>query len=74
MPPTLPDTTCPRCGGAFHCGASDAAPCACTALTLSAALQADLRQRYSGCLCLRCLAELAQADSVRAAGVGSSPG
>ena len=53
---------CPRCGGGFHCGAADAAPCACSTLTLSAALQADLRLRYSGCLCLRCLRELAAAE------------
>ena len=50
---------CPRCGGGFHCGMQDAAPCPCTTLTLSAALQADLRQRYTGCLCLACLQALA---------------
>jgi hypothetical protein len=38
---------------------ADAAPCACTGLTLGADLQAALRQRYSGCLCLPCLAALA---------------
>ena len=46
------DTRCPRCGGAFHCGAQDATPC-------TSVLQADLRQRYSGCLCLACLRALA---------------
>ncbi|MFY9511372.1 MAG: cysteine-rich CWC family protein [Rubrivivax sp.] len=61
------DERCPRCGGGFHCGVNDAAPCPCSTLTLSAELQAELRQRYSGCLCLRCLAELA---SVGAAGIG----
>ena len=31
--PTPPDASdrCPRCGGGFHCGMNDAAPCACTA-------------------------------------------
>lgn len=53
------DDRCPRCGGAFHCGANDAAPCACTTLQLDDATLADLRQRYSGCLCLGCLRELA---------------
>jgi len=53
------DDRCPRCGGGFHCGMNDAAPCPCSTLTLSPALQAALRQRYTGCLCLRCLAELA---------------
>ena len=49
---------CPRCGGGFHCGANDPAPCACTALKLDAATLADLRQRYQGCLCLKCLHEM----------------
>lgn len=55
------DDRCARCGGGFHCGARNAAPCACSTLTLSAALQADLRTRYVGCLCLGCLRELAAA-------------
>lgn len=60
------DDTCPRCGGGFHCGVSDAAPCACTTLTLSDALLADLRARYGArCLCLRCLAELAAQEKSR---------
>jgi ribosomal protein L34E len=52
---------CPRCGGGFHCGVNDTGPCACSTLSLSAALQAELRLRYSGCLCLGCLRELAAA-------------
>ena len=51
---------CPRCGGAFHCGVNDAVPCPCTTITLSAAQRAELHERYSGCLCLTCLAELQQ--------------
>jgi hypothetical protein len=61
--PALPDSTCPRCGGGFHCGAQDASPCACTGLTLSAALQRDLRARYQGCLCLACLRSLSAAEA-----------
>ena len=49
---------CPRCGGAFHCGVNDPQPCACTGLRLEVALLAQLRQRYEGCLCLACLAQL----------------
>ena len=52
---------CPRCGGGFHCGVNDAAPCPCTNLTLAAATQAALRERYDGCLCLRCLQVLRDA-------------
>jgi len=67
--PFVPDT-CPRCGGSFHCGVDDAEPCACTTIKLDAATLADLRQRYSTCLCLRCLAALSAPSSVGAAGVG----
>jgi hypothetical protein len=56
-----PNAGCARCGGPFHCGANDATPCACTGLRLSAELLATLRQRYTGCLCLVCLRELAEA-------------
>lgn len=53
------DDRCPRCGSSFHCGMHDAAPCPCSTLTLPPELLAALRQRYTGCLCPRCLAELA---------------
>lgn len=55
------DSLCPRCGQAFHCGAHDAAPCPCGTLKLPPETLATLRGQYSGCLCLRCLAELAAA-------------
>ncbi|MCR5865549.1 cysteine-rich CWC family protein [Aquincola sp. J276] len=61
--PSLPSSredTCPRCGGGFHCGAKDPGPCACSGLVLPPALQAELRAQYAGCLCVRCLAELAR--------------
>ncbi len=57
---------CPRCGSGFHCGVQDAAPCPCATVALSAGLQADLRQRYTGCLCGACLQALA-------AGAASAP-
>jgi hypothetical protein len=50
---------CPRCGGSFHCGVDDAGRCACTGITLGAALQQQLRAHFTGCLCLRCLQALA---------------
>ena len=52
---------CPRCGGGFHCGAKDAAPCACTTVQLDAATLTALRTRFQGCLCLACLRQMAQA-------------
>ena len=53
------DNTCARCGGAFHCGIEDAAPCACRSIKLDAALLAALRSQFHGCLCLACLGALA---------------
>ena len=53
------DDRCARCGKAFHCGMNDQSPCACTGITLDAATLTDLRQRYSSCLCLRCLRSFA---------------
>jgi hypothetical protein len=54
-------TTCPRCGGAFACGAGAdrATPCFCVAWPLGAARLAELRARWSDCLCANCLAALA---------------
>jgi hypothetical protein len=55
-------SSCPRCGGEFHCGAHDPAPCACTTLTLDTALLARLRDRFDRCLCIACLVELQAAE------------
>ena len=60
-PDPAAEDRCPRCGGAFHCGASDPGPCACTGLVLSASLLEQLRRQYAGCLCLSCLHELSAA-------------
>ncbi|WP_119354386.1 cysteine-rich CWC family protein [Azohydromonas sediminis] len=57
--PDAPSDTCPRCGAPFHCGVHDDTPCACTTLQLDDALLMQLRVRFSGCLCLRCLSALA---------------
>jgi hypothetical protein len=66
--PTLPDDRCPRCGGVFHCGMNDDAPCACTGVRLDAALQQRLRERFSGCLCISCLRALADGAPLQVAG------
>ena len=60
----IPSDTCPRCGGGFHCGVQDSAPCACTGLQLNAAQLQALRARYSHCLCLACLAAVAAGQPV----------
>lgn len=56
-------STCPRCGGGFACGAASG-HCDCFELVLNEALQAELARHYDGCLCLRCLRELAAGASV----------
>ncbi|MCB1998358.1 MAG: cysteine-rich CWC family protein [Burkholderiaceae bacterium] len=38
----------------------DKTPCACTGVVVPVAVQASLRQRYTGCLCLACLQAVAQ--------------
>ena len=38
-----------------RCPVNDDAPCPCTTVTLDAVTRAALRERYDGCLCLRCL-------------------
>jgi hypothetical protein len=50
---------CPRCGGAFHCGA-DEKTCACALVTLDAAARAAIALRFAGCLCNACLVQLGQ--------------
>ena len=50
---------CSCCGAEFHCGAADPSqPCACTTVKLDSQVLAALRERYTGCLCLPCLASL----------------
>ena len=59
---------CPRCGAAFDCGAAAdrAAPCFCVSFALGAERLAELRAKWSDCLCAACLATLA-ADPERPA-------
>ena len=38
-------------------------PCACTTLRIDAATLTELRTQYQGCLCLRCLREVAAEKS-----------
>ena len=56
--PLLPNAHCARCGGDFRCGVNDATACACSTLVLPAALLAQLRRQFQGCLCLDCLRAL----------------
>jgi hypothetical protein len=57
--PAACNTSCPRCEQAFRCGVDDAGRCPCTTLQLDGPTLAALNREYRGCLCVRCLAELA---------------
>jgi len=46
--------TCPVCGASFGCMAARES-CWCADVNLSAEAAADLRERFCGCLCPRCL-------------------
>jgi hypothetical protein len=52
----------------------NAGRCDCFDVRLTDTLRAELAARYSGCLCLRCLRELIEADAVAAAAPMSPPG
>jgi len=62
LPPGYRATICPRCAGPFACGvdADRSTPCFCAGIALSAARLAELRARYSDCLCAACLTALAR--------------
>ena len=62
---------CPRCGVTFACGAAAPGPCACSTVTLGAALSARLQAQFQGCLCLPCLQALAGAQGSGDSAAGS---
>jgi hypothetical protein len=55
------ERTCPACGAPFVCGGLGG--CWCREVTLDPSALAELRNRYSGCLCRSCL-EKWQRDSL----------
>ncbi|WP_084332158.1 cysteine-rich CWC family protein [Runella limosa] len=55
---------CPRCGQAFRCQLTTQGSCVCSEITLSEQTLSDLRTHYEGCLCLKCLQEIARASAV----------
>lgn len=51
-------TECPRCHTSFTCRAGDIANCECNTVTLTDAERAYIAERYSDCLCARCMREV----------------
>jgi len=67
------NSLCPRCGDGFCCGVAGAAPCPCAARPLPDPLLAQLRERWSTCLCLECLRALADGEPMGAEGKQRPP-
>jgi hypothetical protein len=55
-------SACEACGNDFTCGAS-LTGCWCLAVKLSDAARADLRTKYTKCICRACLEEAARRGS-----------
>ncbi|MBS1625979.1 MAG: cysteine-rich CWC family protein [Bacteroidetes bacterium] len=51
-------TECPRCHTTFTCRAGDIANCECNTVTLTDVERAYIAERYSDCLCARCIRAL----------------
>jgi hypothetical protein len=49
---------CPRCNNLFECKVGDISHCQCSGIKLSVEERAFVEQRYSDCLCEKCLYEL----------------
>lgn len=54
-----PNETCPACGRRFACGVS-LRGCWCSEIKLTDAVRAELKRRYTGCLCRSCLERVAE--------------
>ncbi|MGH9882003.1 MAG: cysteine-rich CWC family protein [Pyrinomonadaceae bacterium] len=54
-------STCQACGNNFSCGAT-LSGCWCSEVKLTEETRADLRTRFSGCLCRGCLEKFADGN------------
>ncbi|MBZ8140482.1 hypothetical protein CLD22_11295 [Rubrivivax gelatinosus] len=59
--------SCPRCGGAFHCGAAGPGPCACSQFKLEPRQLRAMMSLYPRCLCPDCLRAIAAGASLQPA-------
>ncbi len=51
---------CPRCNADFECKVGDIANCQCSTVSLTAETLSFLQSTHYGCLCKKCMAEIAQ--------------
>ena len=63
-------SVCEACGAPFTCGAK-LRGCWCSEIKLSDETRAELKSRYSGCLCRQCLEKVAEREPARVVEVGS---
>jgi hypothetical protein len=56
-------SVCEACGDPFTCGAK-LSGCWCSEIKLSDETRAELKERYSGCLCRECLEHLSEPPAV----------
>ncbi len=49
---------CPKCGANFTCLATSSSPCDCSKIQLTPEQIGALSDRWTGCLCMRCLQQI----------------
>jgi hypothetical protein len=54
---------CPRCGSTFECKLNNPVHCGCAEIEIDDVRLLAIAERYSDCLCVDCLREIAAGDS-----------
>jgi hypothetical protein len=54
----MPQKKCARCNSIFDCSVNNITACQCAGMQLSAAQLVFIKQQYSDCICVNCLAVL----------------
>lgn len=57
--------TCPRCGKKFECFQDNINLCFCSKIKISSEKINFIKERYSDCLCPKCLNEIANNSSIK---------
>lgn len=56
------EKSCPRCHAAFECKVGDIGHCQCSGIALTDGEKQFIAERYTDCLCRKCLLELKQPE------------